>query len=566
MTNNKQDVQLMLEEERKGEERGFPWDLLLKEDKVIKDSVHKDVWLTKTEVEIIDSEDFQRLRYIRQLGTAFLLYPGAQHTRFDHSLGTLHVAQKIIDAINKSAERGGDCENLSPQDIFTIRIVALLHDLAHLPYGHILEDEGELFKKKQWADEDRIKKFLWDNSKIPRIIQRNIKEAFEEYDRRDWKKDFGTVMEDIRNALSAKEPEHLFADIVGNTVCADLLDYLKRDVYFTGIYGEYDERLISYFTLKRLGDKRRVVIRLFKGENFRHDILSALLNLLELRYSLAEKVYYHHTRREASAMIIGTVASAMKAGILDKNKLLELNDDSLLFYIISARGDGLNNDKKHHLRIAKELAMKFMRRQLYKPIYEMEMKEMRAKGPIEELRGDWEKRYETERELEWVVGLEDGSILIYIPHEAMGAKKYWGARVELPREWGTDIKSIEELKERDFPEEYREIHEVIEMTKHTITRKHEILWKLSVLIRDDVEENTKNNVRSICEQWFRGGIPVSMVEFTARRLGIGSGNYTEIAEGISKSEAVPPLGGGEKSSFAMAVEKAKSLLEGQRNE
>ena len=335
MAYNKDSIQLPVSEEGEGEKAQKPWNFLLKEVKVLKDPVHKDIWLTKTEVDIIDSEDFQRLRYIRQLGTAFILYPGAQHTRFDHSLGTLHVAKKIIDAINKSAERWGDCENLSPQEVFTTRIVALIHDLAHIPFGHILEAEGQLFKK-EWEDPKRVEKFLGNDSKVHDIIRRNVKEAFEQHNGKDWEETFETVMKDIREALARKDPENLFADIVGNTVCADLLDYLKRDVYFTGIYGEYDERIISYFTLKRINNKKRVVIRLYKGEKFRHDILSALLNLLELRYSLAEKVYSHHTRREASAMIIGIVASAMKAKILDMGRLLELNDDSLLQCIIDS--------------------------------------------------------------------------------------------------------------------------------------------------------------------------------------------------------------------------------------
>jgi hypothetical protein len=181
---------------------------------------------------------------------------------------------------------------------------------------------------------------------------------------------------------------------------------------------------------------------------------------------------------------------------------------------------------------------------------------------------NWELRYDTERTIEEIVGLEKGSVLIYIPDESMGAKKYLGTRVELPIGWSDEnTKSIENLKKEDFPTENREIFDIIRITREAITSKHEILWKLSVLIRDDAGKKEKDNVKHICEQWFSGAAPVSMVEFIAREhLELKGVSFTEIAESLNKSEAIPLAVGEKKSQLAMAVDKAKSLLSSQSNE
>ena len=120
---------------------------LLQYSKVIRDSVHGDIWITETEKYIIDTPIFQRLRRIKQLGPSDLVYPCAKHTRFEHSIGTLYIAQQIIDSINKNFDLEFSKIPLPPEDIFITRIVALIHDLAHLPYGHTIENEGNLFGK-----------------------------------------------------------------------------------------------------------------------------------------------------------------------------------------------------------------------------------------------------------------------------------------------------------------------------------------------------------------------------------------------------------------------------------
>jgi len=241
-----------------------PWANLISLQKKIKDSVHKSIWLTKTEISIIDSEQFQRLRYIRQTGPAYLVYPTAQHTRFDHSLGTLHVAQKMVDSINKS-QPGDLCE----RDIFIVRLVALLHDIAHLPFGHTIEDEGHLFPRKQWLSKTR-QKILFQP--LAKIIKHNIIQAFERCNRKEGKSEAENVRKQILQTLIAEEDGNVknldspyIADIVGNTICADLLDYVKRDLFFCGLSGGYDESIFFYMTLQRYGEGKEEKKKSYKS-------------------------------------------------------------------------------------------------------------------------------------------------------------------------------------------------------------------------------------------------------------------------------------------------------------
>src|ERR1700746_2229872 len=131
--------------------------------KLIRDAVHGDIEMRGLEVELMDTPEFQRLRGIKQLGTAYLVFPSAIHTRFEHSLGTSWMAHRILEVIKRSRPVAADEEQL-------IRVAALLHDVTHIPFGHTLEDERRVLPRHD-KDEGRVNHFL-RASAIGQVLKR----------------------------------------------------------------------------------------------------------------------------------------------------------------------------------------------------------------------------------------------------------------------------------------------------------------------------------------------------------------------------------------------------------
>src|SRR5437868_15325319 len=119
--------------------------------KLIRDAVHGDIQLDALEVELIDTPEFQRLRGIKQLGTAYLVFPSALHTRFEHSIGTSWMAHRLVETVRRSYAVNADEERL-------IRVTALLHDITHIPFGHTLEDERRVLPRHD-KDQARARYF-----------------------------------------------------------------------------------------------------------------------------------------------------------------------------------------------------------------------------------------------------------------------------------------------------------------------------------------------------------------------------------------------------------------------
>ena len=467
--------------------------------KVIRDSVHGDIWLTKLETEIIDTPIFQRLRRIKQLGPTDLVYPSAKHTRFDHSIGALFVAQQIIDSINKNFDNGLSYYKISSRDIITIRILALIHDLAHLPYGHTIEDEGGLFNKKQWRDTERFD-YIW------RIIQQIIKSQLDNLPSIEREK----IIQDLNRGLKAEEGDKdnnihelerpFIVDIVGNTICADLLDYLKRDAYNTGLKMVYDPRVLSYFVLvkqtKEIEEKTakgilevksiegiRAAILLEKKEGkIKYDILNYCVDLLRMRYSLAEKSYFHRVKCIASAMVIKMIYCALEGKIIfnlvnakseeeKKFTLISLGDDSLIFTIMSYDNKDNQSD---YTKTAKKLASKLFNRDLYKEIYSKNYTDESTYDSLVKF-ADKKERYKKERELEDLCKLEPGSIVIYCPEKQSGKV----AETKMLRYNKTGDKIVKTLKELSMEENYCS---TIGQELTTIDNLYKRLWNFYILV------------------------------------------------------------------------------------
>ncbi|HVN87355.1 MAG TPA: HD domain-containing protein [Candidatus Binatia bacterium] len=281
---------------------------------LIRDPVHGDVHLSALETRVLDLPELQRLRGIKQLGTASLVYPGCVHTRFDHSLGACAAAHRIIDSLRN---HGGAAIEAALADL--IGCAALLHDVTHVPFGHTLEDERRLFPRHD------------KGTRLARLLDGPLGEHLARLQ----------IKEPIAALLGAASPAAVprwARQIVASTIDADLLDYLRRDAYFAGLRQDYDDRIYRYFTI----DDGQLAINMTKHGMERPDARSETVALLRLRYFLTERVYYHHTKVAAGAMISKAVELAIPHGITDAS-LLTYNDWTLLDSLARVPDHGISD-------------------------------------------------------------------------------------------------------------------------------------------------------------------------------------------------------------------------------
>jgi uncharacterized protein len=295
------------------------------------------VRLSSRELEVIDHPAFQRLFEIYQLGQVYTVYRGATHMRGEHAIGTLYVAQLMIDATlrNRAREPVEPSEHwqrapqLSETEIALVRLGALLHDIGHLPAGHTLEDELGLLGRHD--GDERINLILdrpsWHgraNQPLRALLDdRYAAEAADAAQRgedgqvltpsellirlisRDHKDDTPTLGTSFRLGVCR--------DLIGNTICADLIDYLYRDLLHLGKPREFDPRLLEYLeilTRQREVTARedRLVINLRGTPRPRPDAVTAIIDLLESRYQLSEVALFHRVKLAAAGMLERLIA------------------------------------------------------------------------------------------------------------------------------------------------------------------------------------------------------------------------------------------------------------------
>lgn len=411
----------------------MPKGLDLTTHKTVRIAVSGDVLLNRLETTIVDTREFQRLRRIKELGTTYLVYPTALHTRFDHSLGTLYMAMQMARAIRENEHSHDDEKAITQEQEQLIRLLALLHDITHIPFGHTLEDESCIFDPHD-KDSKRREYFLGRDSAIGKILIECLGNDL--YDR------FMSIYGADKDNLGALGDDLFVYDLVNNTVCADLLDYLRRDSYFCNVVLDMDYRFLKFLYLHRDGTKRRLAVRLWKeGEpSPRRDVLSELTRLLDNRYLLGERVYFHHAKLVTGAMVSGAVQRAVegkkarKADLYDvrnKNKRRQtVGDEALLDRLESC---GVTSVEK--------LASCLRERKLWKTTYEhsrqtvdAEQARLRDENVWTRIKETWwqdpKRRTQDEDLIAALVGIEPGDVLIHCsdPKMAMkpaGMKVFW---------------------------------------------------------------------------------------------------------------------------------------------
>jgi HD superfamily phosphohydrolase len=228
---------------------------------------------------LIDTEDFQRLRNITQLGYVHLVYPGARHSRFEHSLGVYHLAKRFLLRLLTSDPP----LELSDEDIRVFVAATLLHDVGHYPFSHTLEDLRPFFVNH----EERARRLIEDPAGSLYPVLTGL-----------FGVDPGRVANviDYRGAGSGAHPRDLvLAGILSGTLDPDKVDYLLRDAMFCGVpFGESVNRDRLTASIKFDPVHRRLAIT-SKG-------VSAVEALVFTNYLMFRNVYWHHAVRGASAM------------------------------------------------------------------------------------------------------------------------------------------------------------------------------------------------------------------------------------------------------------------------
>ncbi len=223
-------------------------------------------------VEIIDTPQFQRLRRIKQLGFANLVYPGANHTRFEHSIGVAHIAMELKNKLELDDE---------------VVAAALLHDIGHAPFSHSSE---RLLEKYAGVRHEELK----------RVVRGELRDVIEE---------LGFSISRLSDIVSGRIPS-----IVSGDIDVDRMDYLVRDSHYTGVaYGVFD--------IYRLLDK----VKFENGIVIEHGGLRAAESLLMSRFLMYPTVYFHHVCRIARKMYEKAMSRIIERGF-DAKKLLEMDD------------------------------------------------------------------------------------------------------------------------------------------------------------------------------------------------------------------------------------------------
>ncbi|MBX5464489.1 MAG: HD domain-containing protein [Clostridia bacterium] len=355
--------------------------------------MHGDITLTGEEAWLLDAPEVQRLRWVQQLGTAYLVYPGCRHSRFEHALGTLAAAGRILAGLRAA---GFD---VAPEVERAVRAAALLHDVTHVPFGHTLEDERGLLPRH-----DR-------GPRLGLLLRGELGRRLERLG----------LLGPVREILEPESGEERAAggglppwarELVAGTVDADLLDYLRRDAYYAGLKPDYDDRVYRYFVL----DGGHLALNLQDRGIDRPDARSEVIQVLRTRYFLTERVYFHHAKVASGAMVSRAVETVLEAGGVDEERLLRLGDQTLLEWL--AGGAGLRSGARETVA---GLARALLERRLLKRAYVLTARSTGRDERAELTRLYWrrgEPRRRLEAELAGEAGLAEGWVVVWCAQES----------------------------------------------------------------------------------------------------------------------------------------------------
>ena len=263
--------------------------------KLIKDPVHGYISLGEDEVGVLDTYPVQRLRRIIQLPFVHLVYPGARHTRFDHSLGCMYLAGEFSERLGFDEHRRK-----------ILRLAGLLHDLGHTPYSHLLEP---LLEEAGTTHEEMTIKIMEDDRELREAVKR-----------------CGVSVDEVIDVLRGEGAE---SAIISGPMDADKLDFLMRDSYFTGAsYGLLDAKRIIWRS-KVIDDRLALSLK----------AIGAVEEMALARYQSFMNIYFHHAVRAAQTIFLRAVRMLEELDFSSMNVQEYLSYDDYVLWCMMKRDE-----------------------------------------------------------------------------------------------------------------------------------------------------------------------------------------------------------------------------------
>jgi HD superfamily phosphohydrolase len=348
---------------------------------IFRDPIHGFIKVYDIERKIIDTSVFQRLRRIKQLGTTHLVYHGADHTRFAHSLGVMELADRVFNTIVEKDKTGDKIvdwtQNTEQVDRkrAVVRLVALLHDIGHPAFSHV--GEKELFVKPELNHKLYSARIIKEHSELRQVLE---SETIKEMD---------ITPNKIADYIMGRiEVDPILQQIIDGPLDADKMDYLWRDSHYAGVhYGRFDiDRLINTLLIAEL--RQQPVLGIEEG-----GILAAE-GLILARYYMFLQVYFHDIRRAYDFHLTDFLKSVLPDGKYPENLQEYLIYDD--YYVVHLMKEAMKkeDEKGDKARIVIE-------RKHYKPIHCVELRDETTAG--------WEKKkfYENVEKMKDVLKFKD---------------------------------------------------------------------------------------------------------------------------------------------------------------
>jgi len=366
----------------------------------VRDSLYDLIPLGPREEKLIGTAAFLRLQQIKQLGFVYRIWPGATHTRYEHSLGSYHLT---VRALRSLLQRGGDggLHGVSISSIQTLVVASLLHDIGHYPFSHTIEELGPPI-----IFHEQVGRSIIENGEIATILEQDYHLSPERV------ADFI----DPPKTRALPPDDELLQHLLSGALDVDKLDYLPRDARACNVpYGGVDvSRLLSSLRINAhvAGQRRMVVTQ--KG-------ISPLHSLLHARQEMFDNIYWHHTSRSFQVMLVRAVHEALKAEVLSAEQLTGLDDRSLLTLLTQPTMPAS----------ARALASDLELRRPYKVVVEVSRPAGRLFSRLDALFWDAERRRRVEQSLasELAKALEidiaDYEILFDIPRPEKWEMDVW---------------------------------------------------------------------------------------------------------------------------------------------